>query len=390
MTFYYFYVIIEYYILYGGGYIITYKIFQYRIYPNKQQEEKMTQVLDICRQLYNTLLDERIKYYKETGKDLTQRDQQNTLKFKKLDNPIYKEVYTQVLYDVTFRLDKAYKNFFRRVKSKIKNAGFPRFKTEDRYNSFTYPQLGKKIIDNKYLWLSGIGNIKMKYSRLIEGELKQIVIKRKNNKWFANIMCKIDYINISTQCHNNIVGFDMGINHFIVTSDGEFIDMPRYYKNIQNKLSKEQRKLSKKQKGSNRHNKQKLIISKIHNKIENQRKDFHHKLSTKLSKEYNIIIVEDLDIKNMIKDSHKGLNKSIHDVAWYQFILFLTYKVENTGGKLIKVEPYNTSQMCSSCGVIVKKELKDRIHKCDCGLEIDRDLNAAINVLNKGLKLVNK
>jgi putative transposase len=348
----------------------------------------MNKWLKLCCKLYNEFLEERIIEYKQNGNRITQRQQQDSLPFKKETYQEYKEVYARTLQEVTIRLDKSFKNFFRRVKEKKEKPGFPRFKNENNYNSFIYSQLGFKL-KNNHLWLSKIGDIKINLNRPIEGEIKELRIKRKISGWYVSIVCDTGQIKQNIK-NNYAIGLDLGIKHFLITSNGEFINNPKIYKNTQEKFSLEQHILKRKQRGSNRYNKQKIKLAKIHEKIENQRKDFHHKLSKQIADNYEIIVIEKLDIKSMInKTKIHNINKATYDVGWYQFIQFLNYKVENTGGKLIEVDPKNTSQECSKCGKYVNKQLEERIHKCPyCNLILDRDINAAINILNKGLKQI--
>jgi putative transposase len=339
----------------------------------------MQHILYVLCWIYNSALEERILLYQQYKKFIGYNDQQNELPQCRKDFLELENVYAQILRDPLLRLDKAFKSFFRRIK-KGEKAGFPRFKSRDRYDSFTYTQLGFKFIDGK-IKLSSIGNLRFRSKKFkITGTIKTCTIKRDINKW---------YIYFSTEVEKNLllktnkqVGVDVGIKNFAVLSDGEIIENPKFLKVSEKRLKRKQRKLSIKKKCSKNRNKQRIIVAKQHRKIREQRKDFQHKLSRKLVNENDVIVFEDLRIKNMIKNH--CLAKSISDVAWSQFINFTKYKAEEAGREVIFVDPRGTSIICSGCGVKVPKTLADRIHCCpSCGLEIDRDLNAAINILDK-------
>ncbi|MDP2967273.1 MAG: RNA-guided endonuclease TnpB family protein [bacterium] len=357
------------------------KTFQYRIKSNQRTYLKAEKWLSLCRQLYNDCLNERIIAYKENGKSISQYDQMKRLPQLKKAFPEFKQVNSQTLQDVIQRLDKAYQGFFRRVKNKEK-AGFPRFKRQNRYDSFTLKQTGWKL-NGQYSEIKNIGRFKIFLSRPIEGDIKTITVRRAlTNQWFVSFSCE----NVPQKLlpkTNKEIGIDVGCQSFLTDSNGDKIDNPRFFKNSQDILSKRQRKLSQKVKGSHRRKKVRLLVSKIHQKIFNQRKDFHFKTANKLIKENDIIYFEKF---NSFK-SFKGLNKSMRDVAWFQFFNILCFKAEEAGKKVIEVPAKNTSQLCSKCGQIVEKDLSVRIHKCSCGLEIDRDWNAALNILRLGQSL---
>jgi putative transposase len=296
---------------------------------------------------------------------------------KKLNSYI-DSVHSQVLQDTLKRLDKAFNNFFRRVKNG-ETPGYPRFKGKNQYDSFTYPQSGYKVINN-YIKLSGIGNVKMKLHREIKGNIKTCAVVHKNKKYYVSLVT--DYQTETLPESDKQVGIDMGIAHFCITSDGEFYTNPKIYKKALHKLKKTQRRLSRQRKSSNRRSKTKLMLSKQHEKVANQRKDIAHKVSKELITKYGLIAHEDLQIKNMVKNHN--LAQSISDAGWGIFFTLLKYKAENAGRMVIAVNPHNTSQICSGCGCIVKKALSVRTHTClECGLVLDRDINAAINILNK-------
>ncbi|PIV10440.1 MAG: transposase [Candidatus Portnoybacteria bacterium CG03_land_8_20_14_0_80_41_10] len=358
------------------------KTFQYKIKSNLQTEQKAEKWLSLCQQLYNDSLNERIIAYKENKKSISQYEQMKRLPQLKKVFPEFKSVNSQTLQDVIQRLDKAYQGFFRRVKAKNGKAGFPRFKGQNRYDSFTLKQTGWKL-NNNYLEIKNIGSFKLFLSRPIEGNIKTLTIRRTlTNKWLACFSCE----NVPQKLlpkTNKEIAIDVGCQSFLTDSKGNKIDNPRFFKNSQDVLAARQQKLSQKVKGSYRKSKARLLVAKIHQKIFNQRKDFHFKTVNKLIKENDKIYIEKF---NSFK-SFKGLNKSMRDAAWFQFFNTLRFKAVEAGKEVIEVPAKNTSQICSKCGRIVEKDLSVRVHKCLCGSEIDRDWNAALNILRLGQSL---
>ena len=356
------------------------KSFKYRIYPTKDQEQKLIDTLTTCRFLYNNSLSERIEKYKENKEHVNYTKQANALAEGKNKYQIL--VHSQVLQETLKRLDKSFQNFFRRIKERKVKAGFPRFKSEDRFNSFCYPQSGFRITnDCKKIRLSKIGDIKIKYSREIPSKPKTCIVKRDIEQWYVVLTSEVEK-KVKSSHNLKVVGIDVGITNFCTLSDGTVIENPRTLKKSEEKLSKEQRILSKRVKGSKNRYKQRIIVSKVHRKIRNQRSDFLHKVSTDLVKKYDTIIFEDLNIKGMLKN-HK-LAKHISDCSWSKLIELTSHKAEEAGSEVSKVSARNTSQTCSGCGKLVPKTLADRIHICPfCGLVMDRDLNASVNIRNR-------
>lgn len=368
--------------------------FKYRIYPNTTQVEIMRRQFNLCRWLYNVALEHRITAYKNMGKTISYFMQAGELYALKEQFPVFNTIHSQVLQDVLKRLDLSFKHFFRRIKQR-QNHGFPRFKGKDRLNSICYPQSGFKIIGNK-VEVSKIGLIKIKLHRQIEGDIKTCSIKKCGNQWYV-VFAVEQNITIQKKPAYTAVGIDLGLESFAVLSDSSKIQNPRYLKKSEEKLKEIQSKYSK-HKG--KATKKKLSV--LHRKITNQRNDFLHKQSRLLVNKYGLIAYEDLNIKNMSKRckpvenedgsfapngqaAKSGLNKSIHDAGWGKFIEMIKYKAESAGSYAIAVNPRNTSQRCSGCGTMVKKEIHQRSHNCPvCGLSIHRDLNASINILRLG------
>jgi putative transposase len=365
------------------------KSFQFRIYPNKNQEVSLNRTLSTCRHLYNDSLAERKRQSELNelqrsfgvcpwGKSewINYYDQANTLSGSK--TAFQKDVFSQVLQNVLKRVDRSFKNFFN-------GFGYPRFQGRDRYNSFTYPQSGFELKDGK-LSLSKIGNIRIILHREIEGKIKTCTIKKDVDQWYVTLSCEIDTPIIPIEIKTK-TGIDVGLKALLTLSNGYQIEPPEFLRQSEDKLTQEQKRLSRKRKRSHNRNNQRIVVAKVHRRIRNQRKDFAHKTSRKLVDIYDHIVFEDLQIQNMVKNHH--LAKSISDAGWLQLINFTKTKAECAGKIVELVNPRNTSQNCSGCGKLVQKDLSVRVHSCPfCGLVLDRDHNAAINILNRSKNTV--
>ena len=352
------------------------KTFQYRIYPTRKQNSILLHVLTVCRHLYNDSLHDRQVAYEDCHCGLSYYDQAGWLKY--VDS---QGVYAHILQNVLRRVDTSFQNFFRRVKNG-ETPGYPRFQGRNRYDSFTYPdpyRTGYKIEDGK-LHLSKIGAIRIFLHREIEGNIKTCTIKRDGDQWYATF--SVELPDTEPKEIKTSVGVDVGITTLATLSDGTEIENPRPLDKYDSKLRKAQKDLSRKKKGSNNRNKQRLKVARLHRKVRNVRKDYMHKTSRILADTYDRIVFEDLQIKNMVKNHH--LARSIHDASWNMLISLTTYKAEYAGGIVELVNPRNTSKQCSVCGNIQPMPLSQRTYKCpDCGAIIGRDHNAAINILNR-------
>jgi putative transposase len=310
----------------------------------------------------------------------------------KKERPSLNNVYSQTLQNVAERIDKAFQNFFRRVKNGDKKVGYPRFKGFDQYDSLTYKQasFGWNIEDNK-LKLSKIGSVKIKIHRSIIGTLKTCTIRRQAGKWYACF--SVEYQNNPLPKSDKAVGIDVGLENFATLSTQENINNPRFFKTDQKALAKAQRKLSKQTKGSLERKRAKQIVVKIHEGISNRRHNFIHQEARKIVNRFGVICVEKLNIKDMMSNQIKvfgnRLNKSIADVAWSQFANVLSQKAEDAARQFVAIDPRGTSQRCSQCGSVVKKELSDRWHDCPvCNCHLHRDFNASLNILALGLESI--
>ncbi|MHB8358631.1 MAG: RNA-guided endonuclease InsQ/TnpB family protein [Thermoplasmataceae archaeon] len=374
------------------------RTYKFRIYPKKHQIKSMNTMLNLSCELYNAMLQQRI-YAHRSKKKVNYRSQQNEIPDIKKMFPEYRNMHSLAIQDVARRLDKAFDNFFMRVEEKRngKNikAGFPRFKSRDRYSSITYTQSGFRILDNGHVWLSKIGEIRMFMHRSITGDIRTLSVKRDRvGDWFITVTAETlkeestspDTVSEQHTEPMRPIGTDLGLKSIITTSDDIHIEPPKYLRRMEKKLKNAQRQLSKKKKGSVKWNKARKKVAKINRKIERQRDDFSHKTSNNLVRDHDLIVFEDLNITGMVKNHH--LAKSITDAGWNKIIQYTAYRAESAGKMVILVDPKQTSQECSQCGNI-KKDLKlsDRIYHCNvCGLTIDRDLNAAINVLRRGMQ----
>jgi len=354
------------------------KTFKYRIYPTKKQTITLNQHLEKCRWLYNYFLGQRKSAYENEGESISCFEQQSQIPSIEATKGI---IHSQVLQDVTKRVDLAYKAFFRRVKSGEK-PGYPRFKGIGRYDSITYPQQPSFRLTEHGLRLSKIGNIKIKLHRPIKGIAKTCIIRKNGSHWYACISCEYE-IDIVTQKENtNPIGVDVGLTSFATLSNGDKVNNPRHLRKNEKILKQRQRSLSHKKRGSANRKKARVKVKDTYRKVTNQRNDFHHKVSRAIVDSFTAIAVEDLTIKNMVKNHY--LAKSISDAGWGCFLDMLQYKAAEAGTGFERVAPHYTSIICSGCGNRVTKTLAIRIHRClDCGLSICRDQNAAINILQK-------
>lgn len=354
------------------------KSFKFKITnPSKQITAKFENWLTICCELYNAGLQERRDAWNIERKSISCYGQQAELPKIKAIRPDVAELNAQVLIEVLKRLEKTYKSFFNRVKRGEK-AGFPRFKSRNRYNSFTYPQdnYAFSLKGNK-LSLSKIGTVNIKLSRQIKGKIKTCTIKREVTGWF--VIFTVEDNPQPLPKTDKKTGIDAGIENFLTLSDGKQIENPRHFTALQKKLRIAQRSISRKKKDSKRRKKAVLKLRKVYLKIKNSRTDFQHKVSRHLVNNFDLIAVEKLNIKSLSKGF---LSKQIHDVAWGDFFQKLRYKAEDAGREVIEVNPNGTSQTCL-CGQRIKKTLADRWHNCfNCGLSEHRDIVSAKLILN--------
>ena len=361
---------------------------KFRLYPSKVVETELNIQLELCQWTYNKLLEELNKA-KDEGKKLKRYDTQKLLVKLKEDKPELKNVYSKTLQMVNQQLWNNIHTLAGRKRKGYK-IGKLRFKSYDHFKSIFYNQSGF-IIGNKKIILSKVGKVEAEFHREIKGNVKGIIISKRAGKWYACIQVENPHqeknqIKVKPNTSEKAVGIDVGVTHFLVDSNYRFVENPRFLQKTADKIALIQRQLARKKKGSNRRNKIKLRLNKAYEHLQNQRKDFAHKLSTEYVKNYGFIAVENLNIQGMARNHH--LSKSIYDAAWSLFISYLSYKAESAGRILVKVNPKDTTQTCSVCEEknIEHLDLSVKIFKCPyCKIEIDRDINAARNIIIKAL-----
>ncbi|MEZ0537349.1 IS200/IS605 family element RNA-guided endonuclease TnpB [Caldicellulosiruptoraceae bacterium PP1] len=350
------------------------KAYKYRIYPTKEQQEYLSKVFGCVRFIYNKMLHDKKEHYKQTGEMLN-----NTPAKYKKGYPFLKEVDSLALANAQLNLEKAYNNFFR-----DKNIGFPKYKKKKGYQSYTTNnQNGTVSLENGYLKVPKLKTtIKVKEHRTFEGKIKSATItKTPTGKYYASILVETEVEKLPNT--DKKIGIDLGLKDFLALSDGTKIENPKWLRKTEKRIKKVQRDLSRKQKGSKNYEKTRLKLAKLHEKILNQRKDFLHKVSSRVINEKQVIVLEDLKVKNMRQNKH--LAKAISEVSWAEFRRMLEYKA-NLYGRNIIIAPqkYASSQKCSECGYknVDVKNLALREWKCpNCGAIHDRDVNAAKNLL---------
>lgn len=366
------------------------KAYKFRLCPTATQETLLAKTLELCRWVYNETLGLRKTKWEQEHKSIGYSASNKFLPQWKLKKPELDEVYSQVLQDVQKRVDLAFQGFFRRIKAGEK-PGYPRFKGFNRYDSFTFPQCsnGSVTLSDEGLHLSKIGTIEIILHREIpkNAMIKTATVKYEANQWYVVFgVEEPSKIIIANSVPKTIVGIDLGCKTFITLSNGKAVKNPKFLKQSSKRIAKAHRKLSKQPKGSKERNKAKKVLNKVYQKVNNQRRDFLHKVSRKLVNHYGTLVFEDLNIREMVEQRPwHSLNSAILDASWFSFVSMCSYKAVDAGRKVIKVNPVNTTKMCSKCGTIVLKALNIRIHNCPkCGLVMDRDLNAAKNILRRG------
>jgi putative transposase len=357
------------------------KTYKHRLFPTNGQAQALdVQLGEACR-LYNAALQERRDAYQNSGVSLTYYDQANQVKAIRQAGSLDLANYS-ACQDILRRVEKTFKAFFRRVKAGQK-AGYPRFKSRRRFDSYTFPSYGDGCrLPDARLYLQGVGHIKVKLHRPVDGVIKTITIQREYGKWYVCFSVEGEATPLPET--DTSMGLDMGLTACAMLADGTEIDNPRCYQRGQATLRRAQRRVARRKRGGKDRRKAVLLLPKAHAKVKNQRADFQHQVAHTLVNAYGVIAVEDVHIKGLASGM---LAKSVNDAGWSAFIAPLAYKAAEAGRQLVYVNPHGTSQTCR-CGAAVPKTLSQRWHQCpDCGLSAAREHVSAQLILGLGLSL---
>lgn len=358
------------------------KSYKYCLRPTKRQAKELSNQLNECARLYNAALQERRDAY-GVGTRIKKYDQTYQLKGIFAANDTGISGYS-IAWHVLDRVDKAFQAFFRRIKRKEK-PGYPRFRPASRYDSFDWQASNASLKDDK-VRVPNLGLFKIKLHRPLVGTIKHCTIKREGARWF--VVFSVEQEPSPLPASTSQAGIDVGLNSFAVLSNGSEVANPRFLKQQLRKLRCAQRRVARRKRRSAGRRVAVALLQKIHLRIRNQRNDFHHKLSRQLVNQHGLIAVEDLNIKGLARTR---LARPILDAGWGQFLDKIAYKAEDAGRVFVRVNPNGTTQKCSGCGARKKKELSERTHNCDaCGLVLNRDHNAALNILRLGVSLAGK
>ena len=356
------------------------KTFKYRLYPSKAQRRLLEQTVETCRRWYNACLEERKLAWENGQRNVGKFEQLAKVKEYRLENCFAAQLHSHILQVVVQDLDKAFQAFFRRVKAG-ETPGYPRFKGRDRFDSYGLKEYGNGFkLDGRRLRLTGIGRVRVRWHRPLEGKIKTIRIRRQAGGWYACFACEVEEQPLPTT--GRAIGIDVGIHHLLATSENEIVDNPHWYRDEQRKLRVIQRRVARRKLGGANRRKAVLVLQSWHEHISNRRKDYLNKLAHHLIVNYDRIALEDLQIQGMVQNH--PLSKSILDAGWAYLKQRLIDKAEEAGRLVVLVNPAYTSKVCCSCGsVFADLSLADRWLDCACGLSMDRDVNAAINILHR-------
>ncbi len=360
--------------------------YRFRIYPTQKEAKTLNRQMFLSKELYNLLLKKANSYYRETGKFFTRNRMNLWIRALKQERKEFNEVYSQVLQNVSDRIWKGYQNFFRRIKErnqgKKTKAGFPRVKTF--VQSLTYPQFGFELVKKKvqYVRVSNIGLIPVVLDRQPQGTVKTMTIKKsRSGEFHASFLARIKDTKFVSN-RKPVVGMDLGLESYATLSNGKKIPNPRAMERGMKRLRMRHREVSRKRRGGRNWRNAVIRLAKLSERITRQRDDYLHKISHNLVNSYSFIAFERLGIKNMLKNHRFA--RSISDASWSNFIRMLCYKAENAGCRVEGVDPRNTSRTCSRCGAVQDVPLSQRTYACaNCGMSMDRDINAAVNILQE-------
>jgi len=377
------------------------RAYKFRIYPDAKRQSEIDSRLILAQQFYNKILEKSIAFYKDEKIKVSMAQFNRFVKEILQENKDFLKLYSQTRCEIEYRLFKAFRNFFRRCEEKKAGkkvkAGFPRFKSIDRYRSITYPQdNGSFSIEKErkvyMLRVSGIGRMKIELHRPIEGKMKTLTIKKKAGEYYA-IFTTVKEVQVPEVADTNPVGIDMGLNSFVVFSDGTKVEKPNFAKKSAKHIARWQRIVSRRKNGSKNRGKAKQKLQRKWEHVANQSNDFAQKLSSKLVKSgYTSFALEELNISNMVKNSN--IAQAIYAASWRKFMQMLSYKAESAGLRVFVVDAKDTTQECSRCGHVKtgdeRLSLSERVYHCNvCGLTIDRDINSAL-VIKKRMEMLKR
>lgn len=362
------------------------RAFKYRLHPNSSQATVLESWLSQCCEIYNAALEQRIVAYKFHGRLMTKYEQQVQLTELRASDPAWRAVPALVQRSALERLDRAFVGFFARCKAGKTKAGFPRFRLPHRYDAFAIHKGAwtekSPLFQKGRLHIPKLGHIKLNLYRPIAGKILCVTIWRDGiGKWWTSVACDVGDAPPKAPAVRALVGIDLGLTALATLSTGETISNPRYAKRSEDQLAHRQRALARKQKGSKNREKARKLVAKPHAHVANQRLDYARKEVKKLFERFDAVAYEDLSVAAL---SRSLLSKSFHDASWGVLLRCLTSKAEEAGKYAVPVDHRETSQLCSSCGRVVHKDLSERVHRCICGLTIDRDHNSAITVCARG------
>jgi len=355
------------------------RAYKYRLFPNVNQTRELSTMLETHRRLYNACLEQRKTAYESEKKSVKYTEQSKWFTTERVTNAYFARINFNSAQATMRRLDKAFVAFFRRVKAGVK-PGYPRFKARDRFHTVVFPThgCGNRLTGNR-LRLQHVGTLRVKVHRPHQGVIKTVSLTREADKWFVVLSCDLGEKTVEP---NGLpeVGVDLGLEHFLTTSDGDHVANHRLLKAQLPELRRRQRSMSRKKKGGANRRKQRKRVAALHARVRNLRREFHHKTALKLVRHYGLVAVERLNISGMLRN-HR-LARAISDAGWAGFLSTLRTKAESAGCVVVEVNCRGTSQECSRCGAVVDKGLSVRTHNCpSCSLVLQRDVNAALNIL---------
>lgn len=359
------------------------RAYRYRLWTNVNQERELAVMLESHRRLYNACLEQRKTAYEAEQRSVRYTEQSAWFKGERVVNPFFARLNFSSAQATMRRLDRAFQAFFRRCAAGEK-PGYPRFKGRDHFDSIEFPAYRDGIrLNSTHLYVQHVGTIRVKLHRLVEGVIKTVTLKREVGKWYAVFSCEFPDVPL-TDNGKPAVGIDVGLTHFLTTSDGKREPAPRCLKTELPALCRACRAVSRKKKGGKNRRKAVRRLQKIHARVKNVRREHHFQVACRLVFAYGLFVVESLNIQGMLRNGK--LARAIADAAWGGFVSVLKHKAARAGVRFVEVDPRGTSQQCSSCGQEVKKALSVRWHDCPyCGLSLCRDHNAALNILARGL-----